>query len=49
MIKISIMFLLCNKICGESHSNMKMIVVVETQEEFDAWVIDNTSSPIASN
>jgi len=28
--------LLCNKICGESHSKMKIIVVVETQEEFDA-------------
>lgn len=40
--------LLCNKICGESHSNMKMIVVVESQEEFDTWASDNTSSPIAS-
>ena len=42
--------LLCNKICGESHSNMKMIVVVdETQEEFDAWSNGegNTQSPIA--
>lgn len=40
--------LLCNKICGESHSNMKMIVVVdETQEEFDAWAKENTKSPIA--
>jgi len=39
--------LLCNKICGESHSNMKMIVVVdETQEEYDTWMSDNTSSPI---
>lgn len=30
--------LLCNKICGASHSNMKLKVVVETQEEFDAWI-----------
>ncbi|MCG8575670.1 MAG: hypothetical protein MI810_12355 [Flavobacteriales bacterium] len=29
--------LLCNKICGVSHSNMKMSVTVGTQEEFDAW------------
>jgi len=36
--------LLCNKICGESHSNMKMIVVVETQEEFDAWKKENTKT-----
>jgi len=38
--------LLCNKICGESHSNMKMIVVVETQEEFDAWKKENTKTAI---
>ena len=42
--------LLCNKICGESHSNMKMIVVVdETQEEFDAWAAENTKPAIAAN
>ncbi|MBK6525835.1 MAG: cytochrome c oxidase subunit II [Crocinitomicaceae bacterium] len=29
--------LMCNKICGESHSNMKMSVVVGTAEEFIAW------------
>jgi len=30
--------LLCNKICGGSHYNMQMnIVVVDTQEEFDIW------------
>ncbi len=29
--------LLCNKICGISHSNMRMPVRVGTQEEFDAW------------
>ncbi|MFD1551530.1 hypothetical protein DNU06_03500 [Putridiphycobacter roseus] len=42
--------LMCNKICGESHSNMKMIVVVdETQEEFDAWIAENTKLAIAKN
>lgn len=29
--------LMCNKICGVSHSNMKMAVTVGTQEEFDEW------------
>lgn len=30
--------LLCNKICGSSHYNMQMnIIVVDTQEEFDVW------------
>ncbi|MCM5662023.1 cytochrome c oxidase subunit II [Galbibacter mesophilus] len=30
--------LLCNKICGSSHYNMQMKIVVESQEEFDAWL-----------
>ncbi len=30
--------LMCNKICGASHSNMQMTVVVDTQEQYDAWV-----------
>lgn len=30
--------LLCNKICGASHYNMQMKVIVETQDEFDAWL-----------
>ena len=29
--------LLCNKICGKSHYNMQMKIIVETQEEFDNW------------
>ncbi|WP_339623280.1 cytochrome c oxidase subunit II [uncultured Winogradskyella sp.] len=32
--------LLCNKICGKSHYNMQMKIIVETQEEFDAWMAD---------
>ena len=32
--------LLCNKICGKSHYNMQMKIIVETQEEFDAWMKD---------
>ncbi|WP_346880675.1 cytochrome c oxidase subunit II [uncultured Algibacter sp.] len=30
--------LLCNKICGKSHYNMQMKIVVETQEEYNAWM-----------
>ena len=30
--------LLCNKICGSNHFNMQMNIVVETVEEFNAWV-----------
>ncbi|AUC74291.1 cytochrome c oxidase subunit II [Olleya sp. Bg11-27] len=30
--------LLCNKICGTSHYNMQMKIIVETQEEYDAWM-----------
>ena len=30
--------LLCNKICGSAHFNMSMNIVVETQEEYDAWL-----------
>ena len=30
--------LLCNKICGKSHYNMQMKIIVETQEEYDAWI-----------
>lgn len=30
--------LMCNKICGAAHYNMQMKFVVETQEEYDAWM-----------
>jgi len=30
--------LLCNKICGKSHYNMQMKIIVETQEEYNAWI-----------
>jgi cytochrome c oxidase subunit 2 len=32
--------LLCNKICGASHYNMQMKIVVETPEEFQKWMDD---------
>ena len=30
--------LICNKICGTSHYNMQMKIIVETQEEYEAWI-----------
>lgn len=30
--------LMCNKICGASHYNMQMKVIVETEEEFKKWI-----------
>jgi cytochrome c oxidase subunit 2 len=32
--------LLCNKICGESHYNMQINVIVESQEDFDKWMAE---------
>jgi len=32
--------LLCNKICGVSHYNMQMKIVVETEEEYTAWLAE---------
>jgi cytochrome c oxidase subunit 2 len=32
--------LLCNKICGASHYNMQMKIVVDTPEEYKAWLKD---------
>ena len=34
--------LLCNKICGKSHYNMQMKIIVETQDEFDSWYNQQT-------
>ncbi len=31
-------YLLCNKICGTAHYNMQMKIVVETEEDFNAWL-----------
>lgn len=30
--------LLCNKICGKSHYNMQMKIIVESEEEYSAWI-----------
>jgi len=35
--------LLCNKICGASHYNMQMIVVVDTPEDYKKWLSEKTT------
>ncbi len=32
--------LLCNKICGGSHWNMKRTIIVDTEDKFNAWIKD---------
>ena len=32
--------LLCNKVCGAAHFNMKMTVVVDTPEDYAAWLAE---------
>ena len=44
--------LICNKICGKSHYNMQMKIIVETEEEFNNWYKNQTlfkNSLIAQN
>ncbi len=31
-------YLLCNKICGTSHYNMQMKIIVESEEDYEAWL-----------
>ncbi|MGY3791491.1 cytochrome c oxidase subunit II [uncultured Aquimarina sp.] len=31
-------YLLCNKICGASHYNMQMKIVVESEEDYNTWL-----------
>jgi cytochrome c oxidase subunit 2 len=35
--------LLCNKICGASHYNMQMKIIVDTPEDYKKWVLNQTS------
>ncbi|WP_432222367.1 cytochrome c oxidase subunit II [Flavobacterium sp. TMP13] len=38
--------LLCNKICGSSHYNMQMKIVVDTPEDYKKWLSEKTSLAI---
>lgn len=35
--------LLCNKICGKSHYNMQMKIIVESEAEFETWMASQQS------
>ena len=35
--------LLCNKICGSNHFNMQMKIIVETEDEYNAWVAEQAT------
>ena len=35
--------LLCNKICGAAHYNMQMDVVVDTPEDYEKWLAEQTT------
>jgi len=37
--------LVCTELCGLGHSTMRVEVVVESQEEFDAWLVDQPETP----
>ncbi len=35
--------LLCNKICGNTHYNMQMKIIVESEEEYEAWIAEQAT------
>ncbi|ADV49360.1 cytochrome c oxidase subunit II [Cellulophaga sp. E16_2] len=35
--------LLCNKICGKSHYNMQMKIIVESEEDYNKWIAEQQS------
>ncbi|MBA2545503.1 MAG: cytochrome c oxidase subunit II [Solirubrobacterales bacterium] len=37
--------LVCTELCGLGHSTMRVEVVVESQAEFDAWLVDQPETP----
>ncbi len=41
--------LLCNKICGNAHYNMKMKIVVVTEEEYELWLAEQAETRMIKN
>jgi cytochrome c oxidase subunit 2 len=35
--------LLCNKVCGSAHFNMQMTIVVDTPEQYEAWLAEQAA------
>jgi cytochrome c oxidase subunit 2 len=46
--KVGTYSLICTELCGIGHSTMRATVVVQTQEEFDAWLADQEAIPAQS-
>ena len=41
--------LVCNKICGNAHFNMKLKVIVEDQKSYDQWLSDKQAMFVNQN
>lgn len=41
--------LMCNKICGASHYNMQMTIVVDTPEEYAKWIASQKQSCVSED
>tara|TARA_B110000438_G_C15813190_1_gene650683 strand:+ start:2319 stop:3467 length:1149 start_codon:yes stop_codon:yes gene_type:complete len=41
--------LLCNKICGAAHYNMQLKVIVESEEEYNKWITEQTTFAASNN
>ena len=35
--------LMCNKVCGAAHFNMKMSIIVATEEEYNQWLSEQST------
>jgi len=41
--------LLCNKICGAAHYNMQLKVIVESEEDYNKWIAEQTVFAASNN
>lgn len=41
--------LLCNKICGAAHYNMQLKVIVESEEDYNKWIAEQTNFAALNN
>jgi cytochrome c oxidase subunit II len=41
--------LLCNKICGAAHYNMQLKVIVESEEDYNKWIAEQTTFATSNN
>jgi cytochrome c oxidase subunit 2 len=39
----------CDQMCGKGHTGMRGEIIVESQEEFDSWIVGKTPQYIAAN